>query len=65
MQKVQVEASSLWILAQVVLVILKLAGVLKVSWWVIFLPMWLTLGAAALIIVFAVIVALNLEDEEC
>lgn len=35
---VKVDGKALFILAQIILVVLKLAGVLNVSWWIVLLP---------------------------
>lgn len=42
---IKINAKSLWFFAQVVLIILKLGGVLNTSWWLIWLPTLLPIGA--------------------
>lgn len=36
---------------QIVLIILKLVGVIKWSWWIVLIPLWITLGMIALFVV--------------
>lgn len=62
MEKVKVEMSSLWTLVQIVLIILKASGILTAPWWVILIPLWMTLGGILLTLV-AVVVATAWKKE--
>ena len=43
-------------LLQTALIILKLCGVLKCSWWLVLLPLWICIGLAIIIIIIYFIV---------
>lgn len=40
---------------QIVFIILKLCGVINWSWWVVLLPLWVTLAIGGIIIVWALL----------
>lgn len=39
-----IDGKAIFLIAQIILVILKIAGILNVSWWVIFLPILIPAG---------------------
>lgn len=48
------------LIVQIVLIVLKLGGALNCSWWVIFTPIWVSLGITVLcFIVLGIIVAIS------
>lgn len=44
-----------WGLLQLVLITLKLCNVIDWSWWVVFFPLWVSLGISILIIIVMLI----------
>lgn len=40
---------------QIVFIILKLCGVINWSWWVVLLPLWVTLAIGGVVIVWALL----------
>lgn len=54
---IKINPKSLWFFVQVVLVILKLGGVLNISWWLIWLPTLLPIGAVVGVFIIMFIAA--------
>mgnify|MGYP007122062218 CR=1 FL=1 len=48
METVNIKMSSMWSIVQIILIVLKASGILTAPWWVILIPVWLTLGGIAL-----------------
>ena len=44
--------------ATLILIILKIIGVITVSWWIVFLPTFIWLGLIALLIIIGLVTAL-------
>lgn len=57
MSKPESATSGLGILdvVQIVFIILKLCGVINWSWWVVLLPLWVTLAIGGIIVVWAML----------
>lgn len=55
---IDLDGKMLWFLVQAVLVILKLGGVLNISWWLIWLPTLVPVGAVVAIFLVMFICAL-------
>lgn len=53
-----IDGKAIFLIAQIILVILKIAGVLNVSWWVIFLPILIPVGFLVLLFVVFLVACL-------
>lgn len=42
-------------LLQIVFIVLKLCGVIKWSWWLVLIPLWIDLGIIAVIILLIIL----------
>lgn len=42
-------------LLQIVFIVLKLCGVIKWSWWLVLIPLWIDLGLIAIIILLIIL----------
>lgn len=49
------DGSSIIFVCQIVFIILKATSLINCSWWLVFLPLWITLGFGLFILVFAII----------
>lgn len=43
---------SFWSVLQLIFIVLKLCNVITWSWWVVFTPLWISLGIGLVIIIF-------------
>lgn len=46
-------------LLQVAFIILKLCGVIKWSWWLVLLPLWIELGVLGILLIVLIILVLH------
>lgn len=46
---------------QIVFIVLKLCGVIKWSWWLVLMPIWISLGIGVILIIILVIYGIWLK----
>lgn len=46
---------------QIVFIVLKLCGVIKWSWWLVLMPLWISLGIGVILIIILVIYGIWLK----
>lgn len=51
-------------LLQVAFIVLKLCNVIKWSWWLVLLPLWIEMGLVAIILIVALVLYLKYKHED-
>ena len=47
---------------QIVFIVLKLCGVIKWSWWLVLMPLWISLGIGVILFIILVIYGIWLKN---
>lgn len=54
-QQMPIGSVSIFSVVQIVFVILKLVGVIEWSWWLVFIPLWSSIGLTILLLIIGVL----------